>query len=75
MLHYADIAQDEAKLLALTGLTSVEFQALVPAFQASFEHDLHAQTMGGLPRVGRAYTAYHNSPLPTIEDKLLFILV
>lgn len=75
MLRYAQIANDETKLLALTGLTPVEFQALVPVFQACFEHYLHTQTMEGLERIGRAYTSYRNSPLPTIEDKLLFILV
>lgn len=75
MLRYEHIAHDEAKLLALTGLTSVEFQGLVPVFQASFEHYLQRQTMEGLDRIGRGYTPYRNSPLPTIEDKLLFILV
>lgn len=75
MLCYVQIAHDEAKLLALTGLTSAEFQALVPAFQSSLEHYLHTQTMEGLTRIGRGYTTYRNSPLPTVEDKLLFILV
>lgn len=32
-------------------------------------------TIDGLPRLNRRYIAYKNSPLPTIEDKLLFILV
>jgi hypothetical protein len=32
-------------------------------------------TLDGLPRLNRRYTPYKNSPLPTIEDKLLFILV
>jgi len=32
-------------------------------------------TIDGLPRLNRRYTPYKNSPLPTIEDKLLFILV
>lgn len=75
MLRYAQIAQNESKVLALTGLTCHEFQELVPVFQASFERYLQAQTLEGLTRLGRAYTTYRNSPLPTIEDKLLFILV
>lgn len=75
MLRYQQISQNETKLLALTGLTRREFQDLVPVFQASFETSLHAQTLDGLDRIGRAYTTYRNSPLPTIEDKLLFILV
>ncbi|MDQ5827860.1 MAG: transposase family protein [Chloroflexota bacterium] len=32
-------------------------------------------TLDGLPRRNRRYTPYKNSPLPTIEDKLLFILI
>lgn len=75
MLRYAHIAQNETKLLALTGLTRREFEALVPVLQASFETVLHEQTLEGLERIGRAYTTYRNSPLPTREDKLLFILV
>ena len=31
-------------------------------------------TMEGKPRTARAYTPYANSPLPTPEDRLLFVL-
>lgn len=31
--------------------------------------------MEGLPRLNRRYTPYTNSPLPTTEAKLLFLLV
>lgn len=75
MLRYEQIAHNEPKLLALTGLTHQEFDDLVPVFQASFETVLREQTLEGLERIGRAYTTYRNSPLPTSEDKLLFILV
>ena len=75
MLRYAQIVQNETQVLALTGLTRQEFVELVPVFEASFETVLHEQTLEGLARIGRAYTTYRNSPLPTSEDKLLFILV
>ena len=75
MLRYAQITQNEPKVLALTGLTRREFEDLVPVFQASFETILQEQTLEGLERIGRTYTTYRNSPLPTVEDKLLFILV
>lgn len=75
MLRYEQIAQNETQLLALTGLTRREFADLVPVFQASFETALREQTLDGLERIGRAYTTYRNSPLPTAEDNLLFILV
>src|SRR3712207_59481 len=35
---------------------------------------MRTKTIDGLPRDNRRYVAYKNSPLPTIEDKLLFIL-
>ena len=75
MLRYEQIAHNKTKLLALTGLTRQEFEDLVLVFQVSFEASLRGQTLDGLDRIGRAYTTYRNSPLPTIEDKLLFILV
>lgn len=75
MLRYQDIADNETKLIALTSLTRAEFQHLVPIFTTSFADALRAQTVEGYDRIGRAYTTYRNSPLPTIEDKLLFILV
>ena len=74
-LRYTQIAENEVKLLALTGLTRIEFDAMVPVFATSFETTVRMRTMDGLDRIGRAYTTYRNSPLPTMEDKLLFILV
>ena len=75
MLRYQDIAENEPQLLALTSLTRAEFEHLVPYFATSFADALQGQTVEGFDRIGRAYTSYRNSPLPTMEDKLLFILV
>jgi hypothetical protein len=75
MLRYHEIAQNERKVLALTGLTPTEFADLVPIFTTSFQAYLQDQTLEGYERIGRAYVPYRNSPLPTMEDKLLFILV
>lgn len=75
MLRYQDIAHSETRMLALTTLTPEEFTALVPAFEASFLERMRDYTIDGLPRLNRRYTPYKNSPLPTTEDKLLFILV
>jgi len=74
-LRYHDVAQSETSLLALTSLTPTEFRGLVPAFEACFFEAMRTKTIDGLPRDNRRYVAYKNSPLPTIEDKLLFILV
>src|SRR5215210_4860293 len=62
-------------MLTLTTLTPDEFTALGPAFEACFLERMRDYTIDGLPRLNRRYTPYKNSPLPTAEDQLLFILV
>jgi hypothetical protein len=75
MLRYQDIASKEKDLLAMTGFTQQEFTALLPQFQKSYDDYLNSSTIEGYERIGQIPKPYHNSPLPTIEDKLLFILV
>lgn len=75
MLRYQDIAHNSARVRALTSLEPDEFADLVPVFEACFLKRMHGYTIDGLPRLNRRYTAYKNSPLPTSEDKVLFILV
>ncbi len=75
MLRYCEIATDERRVLSLTSLTPKEFTDLVPLFTTSFYEHLDEQTIEGYERVGRRYVPYRNSTLPTMEDKLLFILV
>jgi hypothetical protein len=59
----------------LTGYTLKEFLALLPYFRAAFIAHMEKYTVTGKPRRARRYSTYKNSPLPTVEDKLLFILV
>jgi hypothetical protein len=75
MLRYHDVAQTSSRLRALTSLEPEEFAAIVPVFDACFLERMQNYTIDGLPRLNRRYTPYKNSPLPTTEDKLLFILV
>jgi hypothetical protein len=75
MLRYQEIANDERRVLSLTSLTPKEFTDLVPLFTTSFYDYLDEQTIEGYERIGRRYVPYRNSTLPTMEDKLLFILV
>ena len=51
-----------------------EFQQLVPAFETAFQCYMAAWRMDGKPRTARRFTVYQNCPLPTPEDRLLFIL-
>jgi hypothetical protein len=74
MLRYA-IEKDKAnRILDLTSLTVDEFEQLVEPFEQVFLRYMRDWTMEGKPRTARAYTPYANSPLPTPEDQLLFIL-
>ncbi len=75
MLRYQQIADNEKKLLAMTSLTRQEFEDFIPIFTESFLAYLEDQTIEGYERIGKPYRTYTNSPLPTFEDKLLFILV
>jgi hypothetical protein len=58
----------------LTSLSIDEFEQLVVPFEQAFVRHMQQWTMEGKPRSARAYTPYANSPLPTAEDRLLFIL-
>jgi hypothetical protein len=59
----------------LTSRTVDEFRRLVPPFEAAFQTHLADWRLDGRPRTARQYTTYQNCPLPTPEDRLLFILV
>ena len=74
-LRYAEVRRQERKFLDLTSLTVEAFDQLVPSFEEAFQERMKEWCLDGKKRVGRAYTSYTNSPLPTPEDRLLFILV
>ena len=75
MISYNELSKHSRRFLAMTGYTVEEFQALLPHFQVQFEKHVETHTLDGKSRAKRQYSAYKNSPLPTIEDKLLFILI
>jgi hypothetical protein len=62
------------EFLDFTSLTLDEFQQLVPPFETAFQGHMAAWRMDGKPRTARRFTVYKNCPLPTPEDRLLFIL-
>jgi hypothetical protein len=63
------------EFLDFTSLTLEAFQQLVPPFETAFHARMAAWRMDGKPRTARRFTVYRNCPLPTPEDRLLFILV
>ena len=75
MLRYCDIPSHTTEVLDLTSLTGDEFTALVSPFEEAFLSYMAEWTMHGRRRQARRYTTYKNCPLPTPEDRLLFMLV
>jgi len=74
-LRFTDLQSRPTEFLDFTSLTLDEFQQLVPPFEAAFHARMAAWRMDGKPRTARRFTVYQNCPLPTPEDRLLFILV
>jgi hypothetical protein len=74
-LRFADIQIRPTEVLDLTSLTLDEFRQLVPPFEAAFQAHMADWRLDGQVRTARRYTTYQNCPLPTPEDRLLFILV
>jgi hypothetical protein len=74
MLRYTSERDKANQILNLTSLTVEQFEQLVEPFEQAFVRYMQVWTMEGKPRTARAYTQYANSPLPTPEDRLLFLL-
>jgi hypothetical protein len=74
-LRFAELQARSMEFLDFTSVTLDEFQHLVPPFEAAFHARMATWRMDGKPRTARRFTVYQNCPLPTPEDRLLFILV
>ncbi len=74
-VRFTDVQERPTEFLDLTSLTLDEFQQLVLPFEVAFQARMAAWRMDGKPRTARRFTVYKNCPLPTPEDRLLFILV
>ena len=75
MLSYNKLQDRPREFLAATGLTLAEFEKLSPAFQVAYEKKYPPdRTREGKTRERRA-GAGAKGHLPTLADKLLFILV
>ncbi|MDQ2997619.1 MAG: transposase family protein, partial [Chloroflexota bacterium] len=69
------LARKPIDVLDMTSLMPDECQELVPAFEAAFQAHMAVWRLDGKPRTARRFTTYKNCPLPTPEDRLLFMLV
>ena len=73
-VQFADLQSRPTEFLDFTSLTLDEFRQLVPPFEAAFQAHMAAWCLDGKPRTARRFSVYQNCPLPTPEDRLLFIL-
>ena len=73
-IRFADLQSRPTEFLDVTSVTLDEFQVLVPPFEAAFQAHMAAWRLDGKPRTARRFSVYQNCPLPTPEDRLLFIL-
>src|SRR5438093_4116342 len=74
-VRFTDLQSRPMAFLDFTSLTLDEFQQLVPPFETAFHARMAAWRIDGKRRTARRFTVYKNCPLPTPEDRLLFILV
>ena len=72
--QFTDVQDRPTEFLDLTSLTLDEFQQLVPPFETAFQAHMAMWRLDGKPRTARRFSVYQNCPLPTPEDRLLFIL-
>src|SRR5712671_7700689 len=73
-VQFTDVQFRPTEFLDFTSLTLDEFQALVPPFEAAFQAHMAVWRLDGKPRTARRFSVYNNCPLPTPEDRLLFML-
>ena len=73
-VQFTDVQDRPTECLDLTSLTLDEFQQLVPPFEAAFQAHMATWRLDGKPRTARRFSVYQSCPLPTPEDRLLFLL-
>jgi hypothetical protein len=73
-IRFTAVQARPTEFLDFTSLTLDEFQQLVPPFEAAYQAHMAAWRLDGKPRTARQFRVYKNCPLPTPEDRLLFIL-
>ena len=74
-LRFSDVHARPTELLDLTSLTGEEFHCLVPAFETAFHSRMATWRLDGKLRTARRFSVYQACPLPTAEERLLFVLV
>jgi hypothetical protein len=71
---FTDLQSRPTAFLDCTSVTRDAFLLLVPPFEAACQASMSAWRLDGHPRTARRCPMYQTCPLPTPEDRLLFIL-
>jgi len=74
-MKYTKWRGQPTRFLAMTGYNLEQFDVLLPYFEEAHDQYLSKYEITGKPRKGlRKFVLYANSPLNTIEERLVFIL-
>jgi hypothetical protein len=75
-MKYTDYQNNEKSFRSLTGLSLQQFNELLEYFEEAHNAYFSKYELNGKYRDNRrAFVIYKNSPLPTIEERLFFILI
>ncbi len=75
-MKYKEWQSKSARFLAMTGYTLAQFEALLPYFEQAHQDYFTRYYLNGKPRLDyRKYVLHQNSPLNSIEQSLVFILI
>lgn len=72
-MQYSKVRQNGKQFKALTSLTVEQFDSLLPIFEFKWEDYIEKYNLDGTPRM-RKYVPKNEEQLPTVADKLFFIL-
>jgi hypothetical protein len=74
-VKYEQWKKNPIRFVAMTGYTVGQFEELLPYFKEAHDQYLSFYQMNGKRRKGiRRFVLYANSPLPSVEERLAFIL-
>jgi hypothetical protein len=74
-MKYIDWKNKPNRFIAMTGYSVEAFEKLIPYFSEAHEDYLSKYNLNGKMRSGyRQYVMYKNAPLPSMEERLAFIL-
>src|SRR5262245_61020359 len=72
--QFTDVQDRPTEFLELTSLTRDELQQLVPPFEAAFQVHMAVWRLDEKPQTARRFRVDQHWPLPTPEDRRLFML-